>query len=115
MPLRRARTSQCPRVPLPPSGTGTAIARPASEPCSITNIACRPASGPLVDLGADVDAARCASSLLRMAGELDAAVVQHRRPETEFFHDRLHDLEEPTLGEHEPSSSAWTSTLRSSA
>ena len=54
----RARTSQCPRVPLPPSGTGTAIARPASEPCSITNIACRPASARSLTSAWMSDAAR---------------------------------------------------------
>ena len=43
-PERRATTSQWPRDPGPPIGTGTATARPASFPVSATNIACLPAS-----------------------------------------------------------------------
>ena len=71
--------------------------------------------GPLVDLGVDVGRGPPReAALLRMAGELDAAVVK-ASPPRDRFGDRPHDLGEPTLGEHEPSSSAWTSTLRSSA
>ena len=103
-PLRRASDQPVPSgCRCRRAGTGTATARPASAAALGDEHRLAAGLGALVDLGRGLsDAARCEKPpLLRVAGELDAAVVeQHRRPRDRVG-DRPHDLGKPALGEHE--------------